>query len=119
MLVAAVVIFFMAERWKSQLVGGVALGLGLLAALISSGTSQHFALIALGMIAAGSGALLVRHEWRILTSMALCGTYLGTALLWFLLPIGTERGVIITHTMALLFYHAMFAAAFWKWGRVW
>lgn len=119
MVGSAGALFGLAERWKSQLVAGLGLALGILAALISASTSQGFALISLSLLAAGSGWLLVRNEWKTLTAMSLCGTYLGTALLWFILPVDASSGDPLVHTFALAFYHATFMAAFWKWGRIW
>jgi hypothetical protein len=112
-------IFVTAERWRSQLAAAVGLGLGLLAALISAQTSEGFALLALGTLAVGAGWLLVRHEWKTLAVLAVVGSYLGTALLWAILPIGSQSAEIVTHLGALVLYHAVFAASFWRWGRVW
>ncbi|MBX3729856.1 MAG: hypothetical protein KF858_11775 [Candidatus Sumerlaeia bacterium] len=112
-------IFLTAERWRSQLVAAVGLGLGLLAALISAKTSEGFALLALGTLAVGAGWLLVRHEWKTLAVLAVVGSYLGTALLWAIMPIGSGSAEIVTHLGALALYHAVFAASFWRWGRMW
>ncbi|MCB2153282.1 DUF2339 domain-containing protein [bacterium] len=109
----------LAERWKSQSIAIAGLSLGVIAALVSAQTSQSFCLVALGILALGAGVLLVRNEWKALTAVALSGTYLATFILWVLFPLGDAKGEVIAHLGALACYHAIFTAAFWRWGRVW
>ncbi len=109
----------LAERWRSEGVAGMGFGLGVLAALISANTSAGFALINLSVLALAAGVLLVRHEWKRLTSLALVGTYLATLGLWIISPIDHSPLPVMTHLGALLFYHLVFSAAFLKWGRIW
>jgi predicted membrane protein DUF2339 len=112
-------IVVLAERWRSELVAGFGMALGVMAALISAPASANFALIALGILALGAGVLLVRNEWTRLTAVALIGTYLSSVGLWFI--VGTEGMVAgaTTHLAALFIYHGIFSVAFWRWGRVW
>ncbi len=119
MLLFTVVIVALAEVWKSEATAAFGLALGALAALLSADVSRQFALIAIGVLALGAGISLVRHEWHRLTTLALAGTYLATLALWFISPVGAAQGEILTHLGALIGYHLVFTAAFWRWGRVW
>jgi len=119
MVALAATIVFLAERWRSELIAAMGFGLGAFAALVSARSSDAFSLVALGVLALAAGILLVRNEWRRLTAMVLAATYLSSLLLWFILPIGQEPSEIYTHLGALVFYHVVFSAAFWKWGRAW
>lgn len=117
--VALVPVVVLADRWRSQIVAGMALLLGLLAVLISAGTSGIFALAGLGVLALGGGVVLVRHEWHSLTALSLAAVYLGTAALWVFFPPEQTAPLVLVHLFAVVLYHLIFTAAFWRWGRPW
>lgn len=119
MVTALVPVVVLADRWRSQVVAGMALLLGLLAVLVSAGTSGLFALAGLAMLALGGGAVLVRHEWNSLTALSLAAVYFGTAALWVFHPPTPTPGVVIVHLLAVVLYHLIFTAAFWRWSRPW
>lgn len=109
----------LADRWRSQPLAAFGFLLGVLAALVSAGSSELYALLALVVLAIAAAVLLLRREWLGLTALALVGTYLAHALLWVLLPLGGEPAAILAHLAALALYHVVFALAFHRWGRVW
>jgi len=117
MAVFAAALVVLAERWKSESTAAMGFALGVIAALVSAPTSQAFALVALAVLAVAAGVLLVRNEWLMLTGLAAAGTYLSTLALWFIAPLNGSKPLILTHLGALVLYHGVFTAAFWRWGR--
>lgn len=110
---------WLAERWKSPSTAAFGSLLAVLAALVSAPASQGFALIAIGFVAVGAAIFLIRHEWLGLSATMLAGAYASIIGLWVIAPVPHETQAVAMHLGALLCYHVVFAAAGWRWGRVW
>ncbi|MEQ8819875.1 MAG: DUF2339 domain-containing protein [Sumerlaeia bacterium] len=108
----------LAKRWQSQATAIFGFALAVLAVLLSASTAGPLALLPLLVLAAAAGWLLITEEWRALTAFTLIGAYGSTAALWFLSPVA-GAGETLAHLGAIVAYHVVFTAAFWKWGRVW
>jgi hypothetical protein len=122
MLLHAGVLVRLAERWRSEALAGFGLCLALVPALMSAGSSNSFALLAIMGLGLASGVLLLRNGWMRLTSIAVGLVYGSIGAVAFLQGAGSGGGGGInaaSYLVALGVQHLIFVAAFLRWSRPW
>ena len=110
-----------AERWRSQFVAVFGFMLAIISVLAGAalGTQQIYSLGAIAIISLSAGILLLRNQWVQLTMLAILGIYATMPVMWILGGLASEPAAFSANFAAVLGYHLIFAAAFWRWGRVW
>jgi hypothetical protein len=119
MLIFAGAIIGLSERWRSEVIAGFGLFLGLIPALIASPDSKGFALLAIFGIGLTSGILLLRNGWITVSSVTQILLYGVYSLLASMDLHGITSSISPFILPTLLFQHLIFGAAFLKWSRPW
>ncbi|MBI1784834.1 DUF2339 domain-containing protein [Candidatus Sumerlaeota bacterium] len=120
MLVGVGLIFFHAEKWKSQYTAGLAVFLGHVAAFVSARDAGSFSLVVIAFLSLASVAMFLRNDWPPLSLFGAVAAY-ASHLLWMTFDPhrGPSSEAFWTSFIFLSSYYIIFMSSdlFW-WGRL-